>query len=218
LESGESVGLGQSYDPNLAGWGYQVLSRQVTLSPTTQTATFSIAAGTDDQQVRRSSALYPPNAGTFSRRATGTTVEASKNNQGSGDYYVRNALLRWDTSSIPDNATIMKATLRFWCTVRNPSDARNFEAEYWGWNGTSLTDWSSTLPAVPIFQAPIANIRSGAWNSIAFTDLGGISKTGWTLIRCHITGGMPRGYNYVVMSSSENTSPEPQLIVEYTTP
>jgi glycosidase len=218
MESGGSVSLGQNYNPNLAAWGYRVLSRQGTLPPTTQTATFSIAAGTHDQQVLRSGTLYPPNAGTFSRQATGTTVEASNNYQGSGGYYVRNALLRWDTSSIPDNATIKKATLRFWCTVRDPSDARNFVAEYRGWDGTSQTDWSGTPPAAPIFQAPVSNITSGAWNSVAFTDLGGISKTGWTLIRCHISGGIPTDHNYVVISSFENTAPEPQLIVEYTTP
>jgi hypothetical protein len=218
MESGGSVSLGQNYNPNLAAWGYRVLSRQGTLPPTTRTATFSIAAGTHDQQVLRSGTLYPPNAGTFSRQATGAIVEASNNYQGSGGYYVRNALLRWDTLSIPDNATIKKATLRFWCTVRDPSDARNFVAEYWGWNGTSLTDWSGTLPAAPIFQAPVSNITSGAWNSIAFTNLGGISKTGWTLIRCYISGGIPTGHNYVVISSFENTAPEPQLIVEYTTP
>jgi glycosidase len=221
LESGGSVSLGQSFNPNLAAWGYRILSRQGKSSPTTQTATFSIAAGTNDQQVLRSGINYPPSAGIFSRfsrRVTGTTVEASKNYQGRGRYYVRNALLRWDTSSLPDDATIKKAVLGFSCTVRDSSDARNFVAEYWGWDGTSLTDWSGTPPTAPIFQAPIANITSGAWNSIAFSDLGGISKTGWTLIRCHISGGIPTGHNYVVISSFENTAPEPQLIVEYTMP
>ena len=161
---------------------------------------------------------YPPKDGPFSRQPNGATVEASKSYQGSGGYYVRNALLRWDTSSIPDNATITKATLRFWCTVSNPSEARNLVAEYWGWDGTSRTDWSSKPSDTPVFRTPVANITSGASNSAEFADLGGISKTGWTLIRCHISGGTPTGYNYVVMSSSEDTNPEPQLIVEYTTP
>ena len=218
LETDGVVSLGPSYNPGLAAWEYRVMSRQDTPSQTTQTATFSIVTGTDDQQVLRSSTQYPPESGTFSRQATGATVEASKNNQGREGYYVRNALLRWDTSSIPDNATIKKATLRFWCTVRNPSEARNFVAEYWGWNGTSQTDWSGTTPATPIFQVPIANIANGIQNSVTFADLGGISKTGWTLIRCHISGGTPTDYNYVVMSSFESTNPEPQLIVEYTTP
>ena len=218
LETGGNVSLGASYNPTLAAWGYRVLTMQGTPSRTTQTATFSVAAGTDDQQVLRSGVNYPPNTGPFSRQPAGATIEASKNYQGSGGYHVRNALLRWDTSSIPDNATITKATLRFWCTVRNPSDARNLVAEYWGWNGTSQTDWSGTPPGTPVFRAPVANITSGAWNSVEFADLGGISKTGWTLIRCHISGGTPTGYNYVVMSAFENTTPEPQLIVEYTTP
>jgi glycosidase len=218
LETGASVGLGPSYSPALAAWEYHLLGRQDGSSQTTQRATFSIDAGTDDQEVLRSGLRYPPEAGTFRRQATGTTVEASKNYQGSGGYYVRNALLRWDTSSIPDNATITKATLRFWCTVKNPSEARNFVAEYWGWDGNSQSDWSATPPAAPVFQVPVAGIANGAQNSVTFTNLGGISKTGWTLIRCHIDGGIPRNYNYVVMSSSESTNPEPQLIVEYTTP
>lgn len=217
LQSGASVLLGSSYNISLPAWGYQILSRQGTSLPTAQTAIFSIAAGTDDQQVLMSGSQYPPKK-TFSHQATGATVEASRNYQSDGSYCVRNALLRWNTSSIPDNATITKATLRFWCTVRNPSEAQNFVAEYWGWDGTSQSDWSCTSPTTPIFQAPIANINGGAWNSVTFTDLRGISKTGWTMIRCHISGGKPRSYNYVVMSSFENTNPEPQLLVEYTTP
>ena len=217
LETDGVVSLGPSYNPGLAAWEYRVLSRQDTPSQTTQTATFSVASGTDDQQVLRSGLRYPPEAGVFNRQATGATVEASKNYQGREGYYVRNALLRWDTSSIPDNATIKRATLRFWCTVKNPSEARNLVAEYWGWDGTSQADWSGTPPAAPIFQAPIASIANGAQNNVTFTNLDGISKTGWTLIRCHVSGGVPTGYNYVVMSSAESTNPEPQLIVEYAT-
>ena len=219
LESGGNVSLESYYTPSLAAWDYRILSRQGTSSHTTQTATFPITDGTDDQQILRTDRQYPPRAkSSLSRQTTGVTVEASKNYQEDGRYYVRNALLRWNTASIPDNATITKATLRFWCTVRNPSEARNFVAEYWGWDGTSQSDWSYKPPADPIFRVPIANVTSGAWNSVTFTDLGGISKTGWTLIRCHIGGGIPKDYNYVVMASYENTNTEPQLIVEYTTP
>jgi hypothetical protein len=216
LETGGSVSVGPSYNLSLAAWGYRVLTRQGTPSPS-QSATFAVAEGADDQQVSRVDRSYPPSTGRFSRQATAATVEASKNLQGS-KYIVRNLLLRWDTSSIPDNATITKATLRFFCTNVNSGDSRSFVAEYWGWDGESTFDWSGTVPAAPIFSVPISNITRGAWNSVVLTNLSGIGKASWTLIRCHISGETPTGYNHIVMSSFEDTNPEPQLIVEYTTP
>lgn len=217
LETGMSVSVGPGYNLSLAAWGYRVLTRQDTPSHS-QKATFIVAEGTDDQQVSRVDKSYPPSTGRFSREATAATVEASNSRQGS-KYVVRNLLLRWDTSSIPDNVTITSATLRFFCTNANSDDSRNFVAEFWGWDGESTFDWSGTEPATPIFSVPIANITSGAWNSVDLKNLSGIGKASWTLLRCHISGGTPTGRNHIVMSAFEDTNnPAPHLIVEYTTP
>jgi len=45
-----------------------------------------------------------------------------------------------------------------------------------------------------------------------------VSTTGWTRLRSHVSGGQPAGDNYVQMAAFENNSrPEPQLVVTYTT-
>jgi hypothetical protein len=219
VENGDGVTLGSSYNPSLAAWGYRIFR-----STPTQTATFPVAFDVQDQSVGRSGANYPPTNGAVTRQATDATVEASKNREGS-TYVVRNILLMMDTASIPDDATITGARLRFWCTDalthkgRNTQNGRNFVGEYYGWDGTSQTDWSATTPAsLMLFSVPIANIVKGAWNEVELTDLSGIGKTGATLIRCHVSGGAPTGYNYVAMAAFEDVNPEAQLVVEYTVP
>jgi hypothetical protein len=95
------------------------------------------------------------------------------------DNYVRNALLRWDRSYIPDNGTITGIALRFWCTNALSHNARTFGPLGPSTGvGTVRARPVRHAPTTPIFSVPIANITVGARNSVAFANLSSIGKTG----------------------------------------
>ena len=90
------------------------------------TATFTISAGADDGDIQsRSPAAngWPP-TGTPSPYTAGTVFTAGKRNA-FGDYCVLVGLLRFDTSSLPDDAQIASATLRLYPTAKTDADGRS---------------------------------------------------------------------------------------------
>lgn len=178
--------------------------------------TFPIGAAADDQMVSRNSApSYPPGTGT-NRTTVGTSLTMMKTLGGDGLYYVRNILLRWDTSSIPDTATIVSARLRFYTDYQANADSRNFTGEWYAWDGTSDSDWSSTASS-SAFSYALSGITDDAYNEVGLTSpASNISKTGYTHLRLHIDGGTPTGQNEISIAMFEDAVLNPpELEVTY---
>lgn len=147
-------------------------------------------------------------------------------NGGTNLYYLRNALWRFDTSSLLDYVTIATATLRVWCNVKadNMSVARNFTLDWY----TGTWDVAGALTATEGTNAhagtPILSLGSGAFNDIALLNPNSfINKSGTTSLRGHTSGGAPNAlgaaayalfdtYDYDVANS---TTHKAQLIITY---
>jgi hypothetical protein len=193
-------------------------------TPSTSTATavvagvmtFTINAGGDDGNVLQRSGSYPPSGGN-ALDTTAATVTVARRYQFSL-YRILVGLVRFDTSPLPDGATIVSATLKLYIDSRASPDNRNLVAEWYAGSNWPIDfgDWSldSTANAHP--GTPITSLPTAATTNFTLQNLSNISTTGPTGLRLHIDGNAPTGDNYVSFDSFENsTGPHPQLTITY---
>lgn len=129
--------------------------------------------------------------------------------------------MKWDTSSLPDNATINTATLRVWVATTAITDARQVTGDWFTWVGNNATtDYSETPQTNAHAGTNISTFTQGASADLALTNAdANISRTGITYLRLHCSGGQPTGTNWFEVASWDDTvNPEPQLIVDYSVP
>ena len=182
-------------------------------------ATFSINASGDDGDVQAMGSTYPP-ARTPVANTNGKFVTVGRR-FAFGSYWNIDGLLRFDTSSLPDNATVTSATLRLYVTGKADADNRNLVADWYpatNWPIDS-SDYAVSPAGTALAAADISTIGTGTTNDFALTNLGSVATAGYTGLRLQIDGGQPAGDNYVQIGSFDNgTVPAPQLIVTYAIP
>ncbi|MGH2784037.1 MAG: RHS repeat-associated core domain-containing protein [Actinomycetota bacterium] len=182
------------------------------LDPTT---TFNVAAGANDDTVRRHGTNYvPPCDYAY---PTSTLINVSRAfDPAYGTYDVHNAFMRWNTSSIPDNATLLSATVRVRVTYVRNANNKQVTADWYtsGWPPVTCAD--SSPGSETTASSGMAIPGSGGDHDFVLGNTTGVSKTGDTGLRFHLTGGTPTGINRVHWASYENTSyHEPYLLVRY---
>lgn len=188
--------------------------------------TLSGAESGDDGMVEAWSSVYPPlNA----YEDSSSTYIAVRREDSGFSYGVSNGLMRWDTSTLPDSARIVSAELLVstaipWnqdgfvpgCPVAN-NDRRYLTADWysaWPIDPTdySPTAWNGALAGVSLDTF----IETEPHVVIPFDNTDGVSTTGYTGLRLHISGGQPTGRNSVCFAAFDNTElPEPRLAVTY---
>lgn len=180
--------------------------------------TFTIAASGDDgEAVGQFNFTYPPPS------ATGTDSDdpnfATRKTLLGITFDVRTGLLRWDTSAIPDYATVTAATLRVWCLSKSDADGRSLLAEWYTHDGSiGFDDWTSTEASDAHSGTALASITTGAYNNFTLQNLENINKSGYSGLRTHISGGQPVGNNFVAFETIEGgVHNPPQLIVTFDT-
>lgn len=185
----------------------------------------SIATADHDQDIQRnpSGSEYPPSGSVFRNVVPyGFAVSTLKETRTavSGNTFVANGLLKWDTSGIPDNSFITSATLRVYVVGVANESSRSFSAEYYEWTGFNESDFSGVPSQSAISETPLSNFTVGTLKDLALNDPNeNISKDGFTSIRTHISGGQVLGLGFVNkldIAGFEGSSPEAQLIVNYT--
>lgn len=144
------------------------------------------------------------------------------------DSRVYEAFLSFDTSSIPDTATITSATLSLDGISDSSTTDFTIQARLYDW-GTAVTtgDWvaGESLSALPLLAtfATAGGFGTGYndfTSEATFKD--NISKTGETrIILCSsrtVNGNAPGGAEFVTFNFSDaaGTSEDPKLVVEYT--
>jgi hypothetical protein len=126
--------------------------------------------------------------------------------------------MRFDTSGLPDNATIVSASLRLYVTAKSNHDNRNLVGDWYSsihWPIDSA-DYSPTVSGTALPGTSIDQLAVGSVKDLPLSGVATISKTGFSALRLGISGGQPPGDNYVQMASFEHTTlPEAQLIVTF---
>lgn len=133
-------------------------------------------------------------------------------------YGVSNGLIKWNTSSLPDNAVITAATLRIYVTSKSNVDALSLVADWYTWSGVT-GDYTATPQSNAYGGIALSSITASADNSLTLINMAAnVSRTGYTYLRLHLSdSGAPSGTNQVVIASvADITNPEPRLDVVYT--
>ncbi len=181
------------------------------------TATFQIAAGADDQMGIRSGATYPPTGGLF---FNSTNTEAfGERGFLTNEFRIYNGLWRWDTSSLPAAAAITSANLIFTIAGLNNTDARSAVFDWHDWSGlNAAADIAVDAPTTGLAASvSIGSVSLGAL-TLALNDANAnVSRTGFTFLRGHVSGGQPTGLNRIIPRAFEfSASAAAKLEVEYT--
>ena len=182
------------------------------------TDTFTIVDEAHDGYVQRTGATYPP-TGSFNVVTNGISVENSL--KAGPTYDVRVTLLRWDTSSIPDNAVITEAVLRTWTLGRQDDDGRNVTADWYDAGTIADDDWTSTAGTDAHAGTTLEHWSGDPGDrDISLINLENINKTGVTGLRLHIDGGEPTvGENWIsFVSFGDDEATSARLVVTHSDP
>lgn len=179
------------------------------------TTTFDVAESAHDAHVSGASASYPVTSADWDGTFTAEATDRVLNRNDAGTFRLRNGLLRWDTSSLDDAATISAAYLKIWVSAVFNNDSRSLVAEWYDFGTADSSDLTGTVTSDAHAGTAISSITTGAVNTFELQNLSSINKTGFTGLRLHITGGSPSGHNEVQYSAFDHsTDPAPQLVVE----
>ena len=185
--------------------------------PPGSSITSSVIASGDDGTVGQTGATYPP-SGAGVPDTVGSVVTVGRRLVHTG-FGLWTGLVRFDTSAIPDSATVTGAILRVYVTGKADGDNRSLVGEWY-----SATNWpidgsdaAVSSSGSALAGADITQIATGASNDFSLAGLGSISKIGLTGLRLSISGGQPTADNFVQFAAWDHaTLPEAQLIVTYT--
>ncbi|MFY9586947.1 MAG: PA14 domain-containing protein [Actinomycetota bacterium] len=178
------------------------------LDPSTTFNDYDQASG-DQGSVEKWGSTYPPSAS--------TTVWSFdpwvQRSYYSSQFHVSVGLQRWNTSSIPDTAVIQLARIDLWSVATSNDNGRYLTADWYSAWPIDAADWTAT--------AQTSASGSPGWDLGAlydgpFTLVNGaanVSKTGYTGLRFHISGGQPTGTNETQISPAltvlYNNAPPP---------
>ncbi len=193
----------------------------VVAQPTSGTLTFSVVDAADDGDAwvtEPQANGYPP-VGTPSFLAARSFFTVGRR-AAFGSYYVFVGLLRFDTSALPDGATVTSAVLRLHVKGKADGDNRGLVGEWYGASNWPIDggDWSLNSSGTALPAADLTGIPVGSVSSFDLVGLGSVSRTGSTGLRLHLSGGQPSADNYLQAAAFEDSLPEPQLVVSYTLP
>ena len=195
-----------------------------TVASAATTVTFTIAADAHDGDTNQGASQGYPPSGTIIVTTNSTSVYAvRKHNITDNEYSVRASFFRWDTSSLPDNATVSAANFKPYVETKvNTSGAvRDLVAEYFAWGTLDTTDHTNTAANNAHSGTGITSLTSGAVNTLAMQNLTNINKTGFTELRVHTSGGVPGGgdeFSVLITDYAHATNPPADLVVTYTIP
>jgi hypothetical protein len=183
-----------------------------------------VAASEDDGLVIAGDAVYPPTSPPIAITnddLLGGVAAATAFNKDNA-FIVINGLIRWDTSSLPPDATIQSATFR--CKIlqafNDDNDGRSITADWYTDWPIDPSDFSFTPLTTALSGFPLSSVTADSIQDIPLDNVVGVNPHGYTGLRFHITGGQPAGQNGFICASFDNTGGDkpPQLIVTYTVP
>lgn len=188
--------------------------------------TFPVVAGADDGYVGYSGSSYGATS-TFTSDSAGTTIlprRTAVSSWFSSTYYIYNALLRIDTSSLPDSSTVRGSMLQIAIdAAASNANSRSLTADWYNaWDGAYTSAHyiqdaqTSALAGVPLSTFSTAG---ASYDLDLLNSTNNVNRAGYTALRLHIDGASPSGENSLPIASVEHaTLNEPRLIVDYDDP
>lgn len=179
------------------------------------------ASGEDGYTQTDESGVYPPTP--LTTNTTGITSQPTRS-LGGGWYTVRNLLVRWDTSSLPDGAILSAARLRAGVGAITNTDSLNLTADWYDWSPAIDTGDHSHAPGTDAISGiALSTLSTGANQLINLDNTTGVSLTGTTYLRMHISqrasDAAPTGENLWRSSTYDHTTNKGlQFEVCYTMP
>jgi hypothetical protein len=205
--------------------GPSQIAYALAIAPSTAPAVFSVLATGDDGYVDAEGSTgttWPPD-GAVTANTSGTTFLVRKLKASAFTDLIM-GLLRFDTSLLPDAATITAATLRLQITAVGNVTNRNIVAGYYDSSNWPISsgDWSgSDNPGSDAGTFALTGFSASTTKDLALSSPSSISKTGYTGFRLGVDGGIPSVNNddyRVEMAAVDHASlTEPLLLVTYTT-
>ena len=192
-------------------------------TPETTTAAFAVAQSGDDGDLERGDAAYPPSGAAETDGSRSGSVLYVRRSKATPSYQpVRVALLRFDTSALPDDATLTYAELQLHTTVRSNTDGRALLAEWYPVSGWPIdgNDWTIADTGSAHGGTPLAAFQPGAQQALELHGLSSIDRRGPTAVRLHVSGSTsaPLGPNDLAFAAYDHaTLPAPTLVVTYRT-
>ena len=187
------------------------------------TTTFGEGTGllSDGQASVTDLTTWPP-ISTPASSDTGTAQTLAKNWTGT-QYVARVLLFRWDTSSIPDAATITDVKFKFYCTSRLTVDGASFTlgAKWFNtWDGTAAGEYEfAPAPSDALSGVALSTITSNAENTLTLLGPSQVNKSGNTGLKLFLEGAStPLGNNSITVRTLDDTTTtadEPRLVVTY---
>lgn len=159
--------------------------------------------------------------------ATSTPNTCAQNGITGADYYIGRGFFPFDTSTLPDDATITAATLELYITGIGDSTA-NYASVVQSTQASNTALNAADFDAVGTTtggdSAAFNTLSTSAYTTITLnaTGRGWISKTGYTTLALRqstdITSSAPASFQYIQCNYSESGSNKPILRVTYTVP
>ena len=185
----------------------------------TEAEQFTVETDADDGSGYYAHSAWPPNSGGAFTARDSTVVRVQKSDDGGGGTYGEVGLLRFDTSTLPDEAVVTGAELVLYIADMIDNDGYSLVGDYYDFGGeaTVAGDWVETSSSSVILATTLSDLSSGAVHIIPFTDLDGIDLEGVTGIRLTLSSGTPTAFNLIDIPAVEDTTlPEARLFITYT--
>ena len=179
-----------------------------TINPDPNPSSFPILNGSSDGYAHAVDTTYAAASGgtpaSLLWKDTDTTMYVGRTYDGVSDYTVDTVVLQFDTSGIPDTATVQSAFLDILPPSCGSTDTRNLVGEYYT-GSLATTAHTANISGTACFaDKSISTIVANQLLSLPLTNISNISKTGVTKLRLQVSGGSPTGSNWVGISGFES--------------
>jgi len=186
------------------------------------TVTFDLASDADDGDGTKSNIVFANVPGSSYTVGDGTEGGTVRSLFG-GSYFIGCCYFRFDTSSLPNDATVTAANLKLYLNSKGDPDNLDYAGDFYDFGGEPSVDadWEATSSGDAITTIDATGQTAGVVNTIALTTLTGVSLTGFTGLRLSSkTNPTPTGDNFLTYAMHEDATSgrRPQLEVTYTTP